>query len=100
MSTKKQKNKEAARTSVTVAFTAHGWDDYEYWKAADADSLEKIDTLIRDCLRSPHKGLGKPEPLVGSLSGFWSRRITGEHRLVYLFEGGTLTIIQCRYHYG
>ncbi|MCO6059825.1 Txe/YoeB family addiction module toxin [Pseudomonas sp. MOB-449] len=101
MSTKKkQQNKQQARTTVAVSFTPHGWDDYQHWKVHDRDIHDKIDALISDCLRSPFKGIGKPEPLVGDLSGFWSRRITQEHRLVYLYEDGQLFILQCRYHYG
>ena len=63
MSTQKQKNKEQVRSAVTVAFTAHGWDDYEHWKTADSDIFDKIDTLIKECLRTPFKGTGKPESL-------------------------------------
>ena len=99
MSTKKQQNKESARSAVTVAFTTNGWDEYEHWKTADSDIFDKIDALIKECLRTPFKGTGKPESLSGDLSGFWSRRITREHRLVYLYEGGVLTIIGCRFHY-
>lgn len=100
MSTKsKQRNKTDARKNVSVAFTSDGWEDYCHWKSNDADILDRIDLLISECLRTPFKGTGKPEPLKGDLSGFWSRRITREHRLVYLFEGGQLTILQCRFHY-
>lgn len=100
MSTKsKQRNKTKARNTVSVAFTSEGWDDYSHWMDNDADIFESINSLISECLRTPFKGTGKPEPLKGDLSGFWSRRITREHRLVYLYEGGQLTILQCRYHY-
>jgi len=95
----KQRNKTEARKTVSIAFTTEGWEDYSHWLATDADIFQRLDSLIGECLRTPFKGTGKPEPLKGDLSGFWSRRITREHRLVYLFEGGTLTILQCRYHY-
>ncbi len=96
---KKQKNKEQVQKSQLIAFTPNGWEDYQYWKQHDSSISQKIDDLIKDCLRNPHKGIGKPEPLIGDLTGFWSRRITQEHRLVYAFEDNTLTIIMCRYHY-
>lgn len=95
----KQRNKTEARNTVSVAFTPEGWEDYSHWTVSDADILQQINSLISECLRTPFKGTGKPEPLKGDLSGFWSRRITREHRLVYLFEGGVLTILQCRFHY-
>lgn len=95
----KQQNKEKTRNTVAISFTDHGWEDYEHWKTMDRDILDKVDALIKECLRTPFKGTGKPESLSGDLSGFWSRRITREHRLVYLYEDGTLTIIGCRFHY-
>jgi toxin YoeB len=88
---------------VKVAFTADAWDDYQYWFTADPRTSAKINTLIDDARRMPHAGFGKPEPLKGRLAGFWSRRITGEHRLVYTAggKGGAqqIVIVQCRYHY-
>jgi toxin YoeB len=88
---------------MNLLWTAISWEDYEYWQKSDPAMVEKINVLIRDTKRSPFKGLGKPEPLKGSLSGFWSRRIMGEHRLVYRVSGRgnvqQLEIIQCRYHY-
>ncbi|WP_297835311.1 Txe/YoeB family addiction module toxin [Pseudomonas sp.] len=99
----KQKNKAEARETVDVSFTSHGWDDYQYWQdstvAVDAAILATINSLIEEIRRTPFRGTGKPEPLKGDLSGFWSRRITREHRLVYLFEGGALTVLACRFHY-
>ncbi|MDE1167251.1 MAG: Txe/YoeB family addiction module toxin [Pseudomonas sp.] len=95
----KQQNKTNARQGVRVSFTPHGWDDYLHWREADTKVLDAINTLVNECLRTPFKGTGKPEPLKGDLSGFWSRRITKEHRLVYLYENGVLTILQCRFHY-
>lgn len=95
----KQKNKAAAETEVTLKFTDNGWDDYVYWSENDPNILKSINTLIEECKRTPFKGQGKPEQLKANLSGYWSRRITQEHRLVYMFSDGALFIIQCRYHY-
>ena len=76
-----------------------GWDDYLYWQANDRKTLQKINELVRDALRNPFPDLGKPEPLKGNLKGWWSRRITQEHRLVYRAEGNVMLITQCRFHY-
>lgn len=88
---------------MQTAFTDNAWEDYLYWQANDADTLEKINYLIREIKRQPFKGTGKPEPLKGNLAGYWSRRITSEHRLVYRISGTkpnqVLTIIQVRFHY-
>lgn len=97
--TAKQRNKTEARSTVSISFTSEGWEDYSHWRENDADIFQRLNALLGECLRNPFKGTGKPEPLKGDLSGFWSRRITREHRLVYLYEGGTLTILQCRFHY-
>jgi toxin YoeB len=75
------------------------WEDYLYWQETDKKILQKINELIKDCLRSPFKGIGKPEPLKGQYKGLWSRRITDEHRLVYTVKEKQLHILQCRYHY-
>lgn len=75
------------------------WEDYQYWLANDKKTLKKINRLIKECQRTPFTGTGKPEPLKENFSGFWSRRITGEHRLVYKVESNVLYIAQCRYHY-
>lgn len=75
------------------------WDDYQYWAANDRKVLKKINALIKECQRTPFAGTGKPEALKQNLSGFWSRRITGEHRLVYKVENDILYVAQCRYHY-
>ncbi|CAO3416733.1 Txe/YoeB family addiction module toxin [Azospirillum doebereinerae] len=87
---------------MLLAFTEAAWDDYLHWQANDAAVLSRVNELIRDARRSPFKGIGKPEPLKGALSGWWSRRITGEHRLVYRLRGSddaqTLVIAACRYH--
>ncbi len=78
---------------------ATAWEDYLYWIEPDKKVLKKLNQLIRDCQRTPFSGIGNPEPLKQNLSGFWSRRITDEHRLVYKVEDDILYIAQCRYHY-
>ncbi len=98
MSNKKSKNKQQAK-SAKVSFTDIGWEDYIFWQKEDAKILDKINNLIDECQRDPFKGTGKPEPLTENMTGFWSRRITHEHRLVYLPEDGTIYIVSCRYHY-
>jgi toxin YoeB len=82
-----------------IHFTAEAWKDYLYWQNTDKSILRKVNDLIKDCMRDPFRGLGKPEPLKGQLVGFWSRRINNEHRLVYKYEGNELFIIVCRFHY-
>ena len=84
---------------MNVLFTAHGWQDYVYWQKNDKKILGKINDLIKDISRDPNGGMGKPEPLKNALSGWSSRRINLEHRLVYKIEQGTIIIVQCRYHY-
>jgi toxin YoeB len=75
------------------------WEDYLYWQGNDKKVMCKINFLIKECQRTPFEGTGKPEPLRQNLSGFWSRRITGENRLVYKIEDNVIYIAQCRYHY-
>jgi toxin YoeB len=75
------------------------WEDYQFWIDNNKNVLRKINVLIKECQRSPFEGTGKPEPLRQNLSGFWSRRITGEHRLIYKVENDILTIVQCKFHY-
>jgi len=82
-----------------INFTKEAWEHYGYWQNTDKTMVKKINNLIKDCMRSPFKGIGKPEPLTKNLSGFWSRRIDDEHRLVYKYENGELFIISCRFHY-
>lgn len=82
-----------------LLFDDNGWDDYLYWQSTDKNKLKRINELIKECHRTPFEGRGKPEPLKGNLSGYWSRRIDDEHRLVYSYQDNTLTIIACRYHY-
>jgi len=87
---------------MKTVFTEEGWEDY-LWAQTDPEMLSRLNRLITDVQRSPFQGLGKPEPLKGDLAGWWSRRITGDHRLVYRISGkGTtqvLEIVACRYHY-
>jgi toxin YoeB len=84
---------------VKLVFHERAWEDYLYWQATYAKLLGRINALIRECARTPSKGIGKPEPLRGPLSGWWSRRITLEHRLVCRVVDESLLISQCRYHY-
>lgn len=84
---------------MRLTFSATAWDQYLQWQAEDRKVLERINTLIKEASRTPFTGAGKPEPLRGSLAGWWSRRITQEHRLVYRVKDGALEIAQCRYHY-
>jgi toxin YoeB len=88
---------------MKLLWTERAWEDYLYWRRNDPDTLAKINKLIEDIQRTPFRGLGKPEALKFALSGWWSRRITQEHRLVYRISGKAgeqvLEIAQCRYHY-
>ena len=80
-------------------FAEQAWDDYLYWQKTDKKLLERINVLIKDISRTPLTGIGKPEPLKNALSGYWSRRINDEHRIVYRIADGALFIAQLRYHY-
>ncbi len=86
-----------------LVFRVDAWRDYVEWQREDTKVLERINALIGEALRDPFKGMGKPEPLRQNLTGWWSRRITGEHRLVYRVrgagEGQALEVLSCRYHY-
>lgn len=84
---------------MKLVFDDQAWDDYLYWQQHDKKLLKRLNGLIKECMRTPFEGTGKPEPLRGSLSGWWSRRLDREHRLVYRMEGNNLLIAQCRYHY-
>jgi toxin YoeB len=88
---------------VKIVFLIAGWEDYVFWQEHDPKIAARINELMRDTLRSPFKGIGKPEPLRENWSGWWSRRINGEHRLVYRVTGKDaeqrVEIAQCRYHY-
>ncbi len=98
MTNKKSKNKKQAKNGV-VSWTPIAWDEYLLWQKENQKIVDEINNLIDECRRSPFKGTGKPEPLKGDLTGFWSRRITNEHRLVYLPEDGAIYVVSCRYHY-
>jgi toxin YoeB len=82
-----------------LSWTSAAWSDYVYWQEQDKKTLRRINTLIKDVVRNPKGGIGKPEELRESLSGFWSRRIDDTHRLVYAIERHQIVIIACRYHY-
>lgn len=84
---------------MKLIFSEHAWDDYQYWLRTDKKLLNRLNSLIRDIQRSPYEGTGKPEPLKHGLSGYWSRRINDEHRLVYKVEDDAVFIAQARYHY-
>lgn len=82
-----------------VLWAEPAWEDYLYWQQTDKNILKRINGLIKDIQRHPFDGLGDPEPLRHNLSGYWSRRINREHRLVYTVKDQTIIIVQCRYHY-
>mgnify|MGYP000096999309 FL=1 len=84
---------------MEVVWLPLGWEDYLYWQQNDKKILKRINLLIKDAMRDPFDGVGKPEPLKANFTGWWSRRITGEHRLVYKAENNRLIIMKCRYHY-
>lgn len=84
---------------MELSWLPDAWEDYLHWQATDKKVLKRVNLVIRDCMREPYDGIGKPEPLRANLSGWWSRRITGEHRLVYRADPGRLVIMQCRHHY-
>ena len=84
---------------MKLIWSEQAWDDYLYWQQTDRKILQRINALIRDIQRDPFGGLGKPEPLKHQFTGFWSRRINDEHRLVYTLLDDELVIVQCRYHY-
>lgn len=84
---------------MTLAWIEEGWEDYLYWQQVDKKTVKKINELIKAIQRTPFEGIGKPEALKENLSGWWSRRINLEDRLVYKVENNTLIILQCRKHY-
>ena len=83
-----------------IKFTNNAWSDYVWWQGQERKTLKRINGLIEAVRRDPFLGVGKPEPLVGNLSGYWSRRIDDVHRLVYAAEEGAIVVLACRYHYG
>lgn len=84
---------------MRLVFSEHAWEDYLYWQRTDRKVLKRINLLIQEVQRSPFEGTGKPEPLKHALSGYWSRRINNEHRMVYKVERDALFLAQLRYHY-
>ena len=84
---------------MNLVFSEDAWAEYLFWQETNPQVLKRIHQLIKDMLRDPYRGIGKPEPLKHALQGYWSRRITGEHRVVYRVSGDDLRIAQLRYHY-
>jgi len=85
---------------MNLQFSSRSWEEYLYWQRTDKKILGRIHELLKDISRNPYQGIGKPEPLKHALSGYWSRRINDEHRLVYRVQGEVILIAQLRYHYG
>ena len=83
----------------SISFSSAAWTDYLYWQGQDKKTLKRVNTLINEVARAPFEGLGKPEPLRGDLSGYWSRRIDEVNRLVYRSTDNDIVIISCRFHY-
>jgi toxin YoeB len=84
---------------VRLIFAEEAWEDYLFWQKTDPKVVKRINAVIKDIQRSPFEGIGKPEPLKHGLSGYWSRRITDEHRLIYKVTSDSLLLAQMRYHY-
>lgn len=84
---------------MNKVFADTGWQDYFHWQAEDHKTLKKINQLIDDIARNGNEGIGKPEPLGGNLSGYWSRRINDKNRLIYRIDENSIYILACRYHY-
>jgi toxin YoeB len=84
---------------VDLVFAPEAWEDYLYWQRTDAKIISRINLLLKEIMRNPYAGVGKPEPLKHALQGYWSRRINAEHRIVYKRAGNQILIPQLRYHY-
>jgi len=84
---------------MNLVFSPQAWEDYQHWLQTDKKMIRRINELIKNAIGSNHEGIGKPEPLKHALAGFWSRRITEEHRMVYRVSGNNLEIAQLRFHY-
>jgi len=84
---------------MNLIFADHAWEDYLYWLKTDKKMIKRINSLIKDIQRSSFEGIGKPEPLRHALSGYWSRRINDEHRIIYKVDSESVHIAQLRYHY-
>ncbi|PRX99438.1 Txe/YoeB family addiction module toxin [Allonocardiopsis opalescens] len=85
---------------MKLVWAESAWEDYVWWQGQDRKILKRINILIKEIVRNGNEGIGKPEPLRHGFQGYWSRRITGEHRLVYKVIDGEIRIAACRYHYG
>ncbi len=84
---------------MNKVFTRNGWEDYVWWQSQDRKTLKRINALLEDIARNGNRGLGKPEPLLGDLFGFYSRRINDSDRLIYKMDGENIYVLACRYHY-
>jgi toxin YoeB len=84
---------------MTLSWDLNAWEDYLYWQQTDKSAVKRINMLIKECLRTPFDGIGKPEALKANYSGYWSRRITDEHRFVYKVFEDRIHVVQCRFHY-
>ena len=84
---------------MIISFVEKSWNDYNEWSEIDKKVFKKIQKLLKETIREPFSGIGKPEPLKNNLRGYWSKRITDEHRLVYKIEENQIIIISCRFHY-
>ncbi|MCU1640805.1 MAG: addiction module toxin, Txe/YoeB family [Nocardia sp.] len=84
---------------MKTTFVSTGWDDYLWWQANDRATLKRVNRLIDDIVRNGNDGIGKPELLRQNFAGYWSRRITSEHRLVYALEDDAVVVVSCRLHY-
>ena len=84
---------------MNLVFSDDAWEDYLYWHKAEPQTLKRIHQLIKEIMRDPYRGIGKPEPLKHAFQGYWARRINAEHRIVYRVSGGDLRIAQLRHHY-
>ena len=85
---------------MNLTFAPQAWEDYTFWQATDPKMVSRIHLLLKDILRNPHTGIGKPEPLNHAFRGYWSRRIDSEHRLVYRAVEGGILLAQMRFYYG
>jgi toxin YoeB len=85
--------------NLNLVFSDNAWEDYTYWQNNDKKIVQRINQLIKEIIRDPHAGIGKPEPLKHGLTGYWSRRINDEHRIIYKADKSNLYIAQLRYHY-
>ena len=84
---------------MNLTFAPQAWEDYTFWQTTDPKMVSRINLLLKDIIRSPHSGIGKPEPLKHAFRGYWSRRIDSEHRLVYRVVEGGILLAQMRFHY-